>query len=158
MRDHDVRTTTSIKRNKVMRSVILCCAFVGILPWVYSQNTPDTTYTNLEPEDFYILMKSTDNHVLIDTRTLREYRKERIPGAQLLEGREELARLIKDLDFEQPVLVYCSDNYRSPTASMILADEGFLQVYNLLGGLTEWKRSGLETDKKRLSRKKAFNR
>jgi rhodanese-related sulfurtransferase len=129
----------------------------GILTLVKSQDKTDSTYTDLIPEDFYILLHSTGNHVLIDTRTYREYRRERIQGSVLAADSKALTSLIGTLDFEQPLLVYCSDNYRSQDACMILAEKGFTKVYNLLGGLREWKLRGFNTDKKRLPRKRQFN-
>ena len=140
-----------------MRIAVLCCALLGILPGINSQDTQDTTYTNLNPEEFYLLIKSTDNHILIDTRTRKEYRRERIPGAILAANKEELLYLISGLDLEQPILVYCSDNYRSQDACRILAEKGFMKVFNLLGGLTNWKICDYSINKKRPPRKHQFS-
>jgi rhodanese-related sulfurtransferase len=139
------------------RFAFLCCMLPGILSPVNAQDTADSVYTDLNPEDFYILMNSTDNHVLIDTRTYREYRRERIQGAVLAADSRALTQLTEDLDFEQPLLVYCSDNYRSQDACRILVEKGFTKVYNLLGGLREWKLRGFETDRKRLPRNNYFS-
>ena len=141
----------------MIRIAVLCCTLLSISPVVMSQNATDTSYTNLNPEEFYLLIKSADNHIIIDTRSRREYRRERIPGAILAVDKEELLHLVLRLDLEQPVLVYCSDNYRSMDACSILAEKGFLKVYNLLGGLTEWRLSGFEINKKRPHRKHQFS-
>ncbi len=133
----------------MIRLAVLCCALLSISPVVTSQKAPDTSYTDLHPEEFYILMESADNHIIIDTRSRKEYRKERIPGAVLAADRESLIQLTKYLDFDQPLLVYCSDNYRSQDACRILAEKGFRNVYNLLGGMTEWKIIGFAINKKR---------
>jgi len=136
-----------------MRLAVLFCCFLSISPGVCSQEPAATVYTDLNPEEFYLLMASADNHIIIDTRSRKEYRKERLPGAKLASNREGLSQLITDLDLEQPILVYCSDNYRSQDACRMLAEKGFKHVYNLRGGLTEWRMSGFAINKKRPPRK-----
>ena len=122
-----------------------------------SQEIPDTGFTDLEATEFYVIMKSNEDRIIIDTRTWKEYRRERIPGAVLAADRQELISVSKHLDFEQPVLVYCSDDFRSKSACGILVERGFTNVYNLNGGLIQWKMAGYEIDKKKAPRKQGLS-
>jgi rhodanese-related sulfurtransferase len=115
-----------------------------------AQTMTDSSFTDLDPVEFYVNMKLNDNKVVLDIRTQKEYRKERIPGAVLAENREILLSFCDTLDIDQPLFVYCSDNYRSPVACQLLIEKGFRHVFNLRDGLSEWVKSGLETDKKRI--------
>ncbi|MFQ6615016.1 MAG: rhodanese-like domain-containing protein, partial [Fidelibacterota bacterium] len=45
------------------------------------------------------------------------------------------------------VLVYCRTGNRSTVASNILLDNGFKRVYNLQGGIVNWKRKSYPIEK-----------
>ena len=115
---------------------------------------PDTSFHNTTAVEFYLQMHLYENPLIIDTRTYREYRKERIPTAVLAENPEELLRIVDTLDRDYALLVYCSDNYRSPVACRILAEKGFSNIYNLEEGLIGWKRAGYTIDQKKLGKRK----
>lgn len=84
------------------------------------------------------------NAVLIDVRTKKEFRKERLPNSILADKKKVLLSIADTLDHEQPLFVYCDEGSRSFTACILLADEGFKKIYNLEDGLIEWKRAGFQ--------------
>jgi sulfur-carrier protein adenylyltransferase/sulfurtransferase len=45
---------------------------------------------------------------------------------------------MNELDPEKPVLVYCAIGGRSRVAAQMLAGRGFVQVYNMKGGIQAW--------------------
>jgi parallel beta-helix repeat protein len=53
-----------------------------------------------------------------------------------------LAVRLNELNKSDEILVYCGVGGRSANASGILASNGFLHVYNMLGGISEWIRQG----------------
>jgi rhodanese-related sulfurtransferase len=52
-----------------------------------------------------------------------------------------------ELDLEKPVAVICATGNRSQSASALLGQKGFKTVYNVLGGTSEWMRSGFELER-----------
>ena len=48
---------------------------------------------------------------------------------------------------EKPVIVYCKSGGRSEKCAQILKDSGFVKVYDIKGGITEWKFEGKKTEK-----------
>jgi len=60
---------------------------------------------------------------------------------------QELDIRFKELPRDKKILVYCRTGSRSATASDILVKNGFTQIYNMQGGITEWKNAGYEVVK-----------
>ncbi len=137
---------------KLRYTVILITACYYSL--IQAQIFPDTSFHDISAVEFYIQMHLNENPLVIDTRTYQEYRKERIPSSVLAETPEELLRIVDTLDRDRTILVYCSDNYRSPAACRILSEKGFNNVYNLKEGLISWKKAGYTINQKKLKRKR----
>ena len=53
---------------------------------------------------------------------------------------------LKDIPKDQPIVVYCSVGYRSERIGEKLQEMGFTQVYNLYGGIFDWKNRGMEVE------------
>jgi rhodanese-related sulfurtransferase len=87
------------------------------------------------------MIDSSDQIIVVDVREEYEYcgTEGHIPGALnfpwssgVLEQRyEELPR-------DSEILVYCRSGYRSNLAANFLDDNGFLYVYDMLGGFSAW--------------------
>jgi len=75
--------------------------------------------------------------VILDVRTQSEYDSGHIRNAKLIPHTELEAR-ISELDEDTGAVVYCRSGGRSATASQILIDHSFTQVYNMLGGILAW--------------------
>ena len=94
--------------------------------------------------------------LLIDVRSGLEYLTGHAPGARnlslprLLLGlgawRGFLPQWFRALPQDQPVAVICLTAHRSPIAAKQLVKSGFTTVYNITGGMVEWRRLGLKTD------------
>src|SRR5690606_38133059 len=50
--------------------------------------------------------------------------------------------LVKDYDKNTPIIVYCSIGYRSEQIAEKLVKAGFVEVYNLQGGIFNWINQG----------------
>lgn len=83
---------------------------------------------------------------ILDVRTQEEYNESHIMGSTLIPV-EELDIRFKELPRDKKILVYCRTGKRSVTASDILVKNGFTQIYNMKGGITEWKNAGYEVVK-----------
>ena len=81
---------------------------------------------------------------VVDVRTDGEFAKGHIAGAinndWLEDGFLERART---LDPKKPVLVYCAAGGRSEEAAAALRKAGFMNVTDLQGGFTGWRKQGL---------------
>lgn len=81
--------------------------------------------------------------ILLDVRTSEEYQYERLENSVLIPVQNleaEIDQLPKDR--EKIILVYCRSGNRSLTACDILVKHEYKNVYNLVGGMIAWKRSG----------------
>ena len=102
-------------------------------------------YTDLSAEQFKKMMKEKDV-VIIDVRTPEEYEKDgHIKGANLIPV--QLFRYIYLPGLRgKKVLVYCRSGNRSSAASKMLEQMGIKNVYNLKGGIIEWKSKKLPVE------------
>ena len=123
----------------------------------YSQSKQSQSFVGLEAEEFIIQMGLSDNEILIDVRTLKEYKKERIPDAIFASNSEKLFSITDTLDFEQPLFVYCEEESRSISACNHLKTRGFKYVYFLKDGIIGWKLKNLNTDNTIIKRKRLKN-
>ena len=85
-------------------------------------------------------MQKTDA-ILLDTRELKEYEVSHLKDA-LYVGYDEfnLKNTTKQLNNkDQMIVVYCSLGVRSEDIAEQLKKEGYTNVYNLFGGIFEWK-------------------
>lgn len=93
---------------------------------------------NLNSKQFRELQRN-DTCIIIDVRTLSEYKSQHIEDAgQLnfyaLDFRKKLLLLPK----RKNVLLYCNTGFRSRIAANILMKNGYEKVYNLENGIMEW--------------------
>jgi rhodanese-related sulfurtransferase len=75
---------------------------------------------------------------IIDVRTPEEYREGHIPDAPLI-PLSELASRSAEVPKDKKVLIICRSGNRSAQAIKLLRDKGFTNVYNVTGGMSEWR-------------------
>jgi rhodanese-related sulfurtransferase len=88
---------------------------------------------------------STDqNYILLDTREWSEFNVSRLPEAVYVGFNEfNLAKTLEFLaDYQGKVVVYCSLGVRSEKIGSKLQKAGVSNVYNLWGGIFDWKNHG----------------
>lgn len=98
-------------------------------------------YVNLTVFEAKAMIDSNSSLVILDVRTLSEYDSGHIRNAKNIPVTELESRL-DELNVNSEILVYCGVGGRSATASQLLVDNGFLHVYNMLGGITAWTDAG----------------
>jgi rhodanese-related sulfurtransferase len=99
--------------------------------------------TSLEAGSFEETLRQTPHAQLVDVRTPQEYAEGHLAGSVLMNIRESsFESLIRQLDKERPVFVYCRAGKRSLDAARILEKNKFKLVYNLEGGIIAWKNKG----------------
>lgn len=110
------------------------------LKFVESRNYVLTSsgYADVNVSEAKRMIETNTNLVILDVRTQEEYEEGHIKNAVLIPLSEFEGRL-NELDKEKEILVYCRSGVRSATASQILIDNGFVTVYNILGGIIAWR-------------------
>lgn len=118
------------------------CSAAGVVETEQPQQT--TQETAVAPRAQRIDVESKEfeeqmfgNYVLLDVRSYEEFDEGHIEGATLIPVDELADRWVEVEEYDK-ILVYCRSGNRSVTASEILLDVGFEEVYNLLGGINAW--------------------
>lgn len=89
------------------------------------------------------LMAEETRLQILDVRRPPEYASGHVPRAvpaPLLSLRQTVSKL--RLDPEQPTAVICAGGYRSSGATSILRQEGFANLFNVIGGTSAWIAAG----------------
>ena len=90
-------------------------------------------------------LESSDGSIFVDVREPDEWDEGHIPGA-VYTGRGRLEQRIEGLvpEKSRPLVVYCSAGNRSAFSTKVLEELGYVDVVNLAGGFSDWKRNGYE--------------
>ncbi len=96
-------------------------------------------FKNINAEEF-AKIKQQDSAIVIDVRTPGEVASGYITGATVfadINGSDFEAQMSK-LDKNKTYIVYCRSGARSSSASDYMVKNGFTNVYNLSGGISNW--------------------
>ena len=98
---------------------------------------------NLECKDWIKNISSYKKSIILDVRTVEEYEEISIPNAILANILEpnEFMNVVEKLEKKSKIFVYCRSGVRSQKACNILDQLGFKEIYNLNGGILEWKKT-----------------
>ena len=109
------------------------------------------TIENVTPQEAFTLIQNNQNNpdfVIIDVRTPEEFDGEHIENATNIDFYSEALRdELNKLDKNKTYLIYCAVGGRSGSALDIMAELNFKEVYNMSGGINQWKAEGLPTVK-----------
>jgi rhodanese-related sulfurtransferase len=92
----------------------------------------------IHPNDLVHMIKSDQAVVLLDTRTVDEFKVSHLHNARFVDYDYFNQKSLDDLDRNSPVVVYCAVGYRSERIGEKLLSMGFKDVRNLYGGIFEW--------------------
>ena len=109
------------------------------------------TIEDITPQEAFTLIQNNQNNpdfVIIDVRTPAEFDREHIENATNMDFYSEFFRdTLNTLDKNKTCLIYCQVGGRSGSALDIMAELNFKEVYNILGGINQWKTEGFPTAK-----------
>jgi len=105
-------------------------------------------------EDLKDWQNSKKDFYLLDIRSVEEYQVSHIKQAKFIDYDRFSKKDVTQLDKDKPVVLYCSVGYRSEKIGEKMKKLGFEKVYNLYGGIFQWKNldqsvvnaNGSETD------------
>jgi len=99
------------------------------------------------------MLNQRDDCSILDASPLKIFNKSRIEGAKSIARSEMIAKALKDVDKESPVMIYCKFGDRSKLAAKKIAEMGFTHVYELEDGLHTWKEKSYPLDKTKIGKK-----
>jgi rhodanese-related sulfurtransferase len=104
---------------------------------------PQPSVNPIVAEEAHQMMEENlEGVILLDVRTKDEYDAEhiRMPEVELIHiPLPELESRLGELYKSKKIIVYSKNGADSRTASEMLAQHGFEHVYNMLGGIAEWR-------------------
>lgn len=96
---------------------------------------------DLRQEDWWSQLQNDENAVVLDVRTADECSEGIIPGAiniDIFKGQGFIYQ-VDELDKSKNYYVYCRSGNRSGQACNIMNQMGFVNAYNLAGGIMAWQ-------------------
>jgi rhodanese-related sulfurtransferase len=107
---------------------------------------PTSGFYDVNVQESYSIIqanKNNTNFVIIDVRTPEEYAAGHIDNATLIDFyAENFKTEIGKLDRAKTYFLYCRSGNRSGQAQDIMKEMGFISVYNMTGGITDWQAAG----------------
>lgn len=126
-------------------SLSLLLVFVIVSCQTNAQQAPTKKIVDINPTEFKAEMVK-ENTVVLDVRTPKEVAQGVIPGAKVINFYDDNFKVeLGKLDKSKTYLVYCKSGGRSGKTCKALEDAGITNYHNLNGGITAWKKAGLET-------------
>ncbi len=126
--------------------VALLVVSVALLGCSQEEKYVHASYVNLTVEEAFELIKKNygnESFVILDVRTPEEFAEGHIKGAINIDFYSpDFKRKLNELDRNKTYLVYCRTGHRSSIAAQMMVELGFKHVYNMNGGILEWKDRG----------------
>jgi rhodanese-related sulfurtransferase/C1A family cysteine protease len=109
--------------------------------YAFPPNSPTFGFVNVSVSDAKNMIDSVEDLAVIDVRNNEEYSKGHIENA-ILVPLSIIEDRIDELDKLEEILIYCQSGKRSTVASRIFVENGFINIYNMLGGIKAWEDAG----------------
>lgn len=114
----------------------------------FTTETPNPYFANvrdIEPAD---VLENIKNVHVIDVRRPDEFHGPlgHIPSAQLI-TLDQLPQKIENLPSDKPIVFVCMSGGRSAQATELAMENGWVQVYNMRGGMLVWNENGYNVEK-----------
>jgi rhodanese-related sulfurtransferase len=121
--------------------VLLAVLTLSVIFAAMNQKTIRLLYpksiSNRSPKDAQAIIKD-NNTLILDVREPAEYEVSHLPNAL-----RYLPDLVKELEPNTPIVVYCTVGVRSAKLAKELQEKGFSNVTNIDLGIINWKNKGL---------------
>ncbi len=112
----------------------------GMFEWAKA-GLPTSYVRQLSIEAFHKAITGDQKMVLVDVRSPSEYAKYYISGALNIPF-ADLRTRYTELDPNAPTIVICNTGHRSSLGVSILKQHGFVEVFNVAGGMTGYNAAG----------------
>ncbi len=127
----------------VMLGIHSSCISRGHLDWpTLKENLrkqfPNVARISTQELDDWLASPDRKQPILIDARESEEYAVSHLRNAKLASSEKEAIEILRGVEKDHPVVVYCSVGYRSSMMAQKLQTRGFVSVYNLEGSIFQW--------------------
>jgi rhodanese-related sulfurtransferase len=96
-------------------------------------------FLNLDVKLFAEKIMKDKEVIILDVRTPAEFAEGAIKGAINIDvNASNFKEKVSTLDKEKSYLIYCRSGMRSVKACNIMSENGYRQLFNLLGGYQAW--------------------
>ncbi|MFW8602349.1 rhodanese-like domain-containing protein [Desulfobacterota bacterium M19] len=96
----------------------------------------------LTPRQVMRLIGETPDLLIVDVRSPQELKEGKLQNSVLIPF-WDIMRGNYNLPKNRTILLYCAIGGRSYAAMQIMARKGYSKLYNLKGGIAQWKKEGL---------------
>ena len=121
-----------------MKRLLLVFIIVFTVFLTGCKNDTDDQIKLVTPEEMQSLMELEDVQ-LVDVRTAEERADGFIANSQNIDfNSPTFEEDILKLDKTKPVILYCRSGVRSAKCANKLKEAGFVKIYDLQGGITQW--------------------
>jgi hydroxyacylglutathione hydrolase len=110
----------------------------GIETW--AREYPVETTPSIDTKE---LRERLDEVMLVDVRQRSEWDEGHIPGALHFEGGRAAWEPLQ-FPHDKPLAIQCSSGNRSMSVASVLRRQGYTNVIQVEGGITQWKQNGFE--------------
>ena len=132
---------------KMKRLLIIFSIAIVLLASGCNEDISNGEIKLVTPEEMQSLLEQKDVQV-VDVRTAEEYQEGFINHSQNIDfNSPTFDEDILKLDKTKPVILYCKSGRRSAKCAKKLLDAGFIKIFDLDGGITQWKFKEFELEK-----------
>lgn len=125
--------------------IISCSILFSCNGW---KNSNSFSYKELDCEHYEQEILSTPDHLIVDVRTAKEYKKSHMKNAiNISYFGGDIKNYIDTLDKNKPIFIYCQTQHRSPLTAKIMKRKGFKKVIDLKGGFMKWENKNMPVEK-----------
>ncbi len=96
----------------------------------------------LTPRQVMRLIGETPDLLIVDVRSPQELKEGKLQNSMLIPF-WDIMRGNYNLPKKRTILLYCAIGGRSYAAMQMMARKGYTKLYNLKGGIAQWKKEGL---------------
>ncbi len=129
---------------RLIRSLLLLILALSILVTACSSDTTTQSIELVSPADVaQVIADDPAGLVVLDIRTPEEFNEARLADAIMVDFyADDFADQLDTLDKDVPYVMYCRTGNRSSDAVKTMKDLGFVEVYEIDGGIVNWYEQG----------------
>jgi phage shock protein E len=131
-------------KSAMMRSLLVLVLALSVLVAACSSDTTTKTIELVSPaEAADVIADGPTGLVVLDIRTPEEFSEARLADATMVDFyADDFAAQLDTLDKDVPYVLYCNSGNRSSDAVKTMKDLGFVEVYEIDGGIVNWYDQG----------------
>ena len=96
---------------------------------------------SISPKHFREIIDTDHNEIILDVRTTKEYNSGHIENAiHINYYKPKFKKKLSQFNRNKNILVYCKSGVRSTNTIKMLKKLGFKKIYDLEGGIDNWKK------------------